>query len=825
MSDILQVKKRNGRLQKLDINKVNLCAQRACEGLENVSASEVVIDAHVQLYEKIPTQEIDKALIMSARTKIEKDPNYSHVAARLLLGNIHKEVFGVSVDKDAFDHQYRLSFIRNIKHLVKENILNKRLLEFDLKKLSEALVLERDFKFKYLGLQILFDRYFHKLNDRRLESPQSFWMRVAMGLSLNEKNKEEKCIEFYNAISQFHLCPSTPTLFNSGSVRSQLSSCYLNTFDDSIDGIFDGAWQEARKSKFAGGLGFDVTNFRSSGSHIKGTNGTSSGLIPWLKIYNDLLVAVNQGGKRPGAGCAYIEPWHLDIHEFLDLKKNTGDERRRCHDMNTANWLPDLFIRRVQEDRDWYLFSPSDVRDLHELYAKDFDKAYIKYCKKADAGEIENYEIVKAKDLWKKMLKILFETGHPWMTFKDNANMRYSNIHEGIVHSSNLCTEIFLHTKPSKYQQGEKVEVGETAVCNLSSVNLKEHLKDNGKLDFKKLAKTISIQMRMLDNVIDLNFYPTKEAEKSNLSHRPVGAGSMGWADVFHSYKVNFSSDEAVKFSDELYEFISYHCIMNSNKISKEKGCYSTYHGSLWSKGELPIDTYKNLMKYLDQKPISHRGRNFTPELDWKKLRESIKQHGMRNSNTMAIAPTATISYIQGCSTSVEPDFSTLFVYENKSGNLMIVNEWFVKECKELDIWNPTLVEMLKAVDGNLLNLNGEIPQQLKDRYCTAFDHDQFKLIESGAAKQKWIDMGQSLNLFNNKTSLKYLNDLYIHARNKGLKSTYYLRTKSASEIEKSTTITQESGNNNNSNPSDSDGSGSTPKACSILDPECESCQ
>ena len=401
----------------------------------------------------------------------------------------------------------------------------------------------------------------HHLNGRRMESPQAFWMRVAMGLAIgeDESKREERAVEFYNAISSFTLCPSTPTLFNSGSTHSQLSSCYLNTFDDSIDGIFEGLWQEARKSKYAGGLGFDVSNFRSAGSYIKGTNGTSSGLIPWLKLYNDLLVAVNQGGKRPGAGCAYIEPWHLDIEDFIDLKKNVGDERRRCHDMNTAHWLPDMFFRVIEKDGDWYLFSPSEV-DLHDCYGEEFDKRYKKYCKMADEGEIKNFKKVPIKELWKKMLRILFETGHPWMTFKDNANLRYSNSHEGVIHSSNLCTEIFLHTKPSKFKEGEKVEVGETAVCNLSSINLKEHLKENGKLDFKLLAKTIATQMRMLDNVIDLNFYPTKESEKANLSHRPVGAGSMGWADVFHSYQVDFSSDDSVKFSDELYEFISYHC-------------------------------------------------------------------------------------------------------------------------------------------------------------------------------------------------------------------------------------------------------------------------
>ena len=820
MSGKINVKKRNGRLEQLNIDKINLCAERACVDLENVSASEVVLDAHVQLYDKISTKEIDKALIMSARSKIEKDPNYSYVAARLFLGNIHKEVFGESRDKDVFEQQYRLSFVRNIKKLVKFGTLNEKLLEYDLKKLAENLVLDRDYKFKYLGLQIVHDRYLLHIDGRRLEAPQSFWMRVAMGLALNEENKEEKCIEFYNAISQFHICPSTPTLFNSGTVRSQLSSCYLNTFDDSIDGIFEGLWQEARKSKFAGGLGFDVTPFRASNSYVKGTNGKSSGLIPWLKIYNDTLIAVDQGGKRPGAGCAYIEPWHLDIEDFLDLKKNTGDDRRRCHDMNTANWLPDLFIKRVQSDGDWYLFSPSDTRDLHELYGEAFDKKYKSYCKKAEKGDIENFRKIKAKDLWKRMLRTLFETGHPWMTFKDNANMRYSNGHEGVVHSSNLCTEIFLHTKPSKYELGEKTEVGETAVCNLSSINLKEHI-ENNKLNYKLLAKNIAIQMRMLDNVIDLNFYPTKEARKANMSHRPVGAGTMGWADVFNAHKVNFSSEDAVKFSDELYEFISYHCLLNSSKIAKEKGAYSTYEGSLWSQGILPIDTYKSLMEYLGEKPIIHRGKKYAPEVDWKSLRNHIGSHGMRNSNTMAIAPTATISYIQGCSASIEPDFSTLFVYENKSGNLTIVNEWFINECKELGVWNPKLIEMLKAVDGDVTRLNGELPDDLKSRYRTAFDHDQFLLIDSAAARQKWIDMGQSLNLFNSSNSLKYLNDLYLHARNKGLKSTYYLRNRAASKIEKSTG----GGDASDSGADNSDSGESAPTACSIIDPTCESCQ
>jgi ribonucleoside-diphosphate reductase alpha chain len=811
MSKVANVKKRNGELEKLNINKINLCAERACEGLEHVSASEVVLDAHVQFYEEISTKEIDKGLVMSARAKIEKEPNYSYVASRLLLGNIHKEVFGESRDKDSFELQYKISFVKNIKKLVKKEILSSRLLEFDLKKLSEALDPKRDLNFKYLGLQIVYDRYLHNVDGRRLETPQAFWMRTAMGLALNEENKNEKAIEFYDTLSEFRLCCSTPTLFNSGSNHSQLSSCYLNTFDDSIDGIFEGLWQEARKSKFAGGLGFDVTPLRSSNSFVKGTNGLSSGLIPWLKIFNDTLIAVDQGGKRPGAGCAYLEPWHLDFEDFISLKKNTGEERRRCHDLNTAAWIPDLFMKKISEDSDWYMFSPSDV-NLHELCGEEFEEAYEEYCQMAKKGKIKNYKKVSAKELWKKILKMLFETGHPWITFKDNANFRYSQKHCGVIHSSNLCTEIFLHTKPSKYDNGEKIEIGETAVCNLSSINLKQHLK-NGKLDYKLLAKTIATQMRMLDNVIDLNFYPTKEAKKANLKHRPVGAGTMGWADVFHSYKIDFSSDEAVKFSDELYEFISYHCILSSSRLAKERSVYETYKGSLWEQNTLPIDTYKELMEFLGEKPITHRNRKFTPEVDWKALRSHINEYGMRNSNTMAIAPTATISYIQGCSASVEPDFSALFVYENKSGNLMISNEWFVKECKDLGLWDNNFIEMVKSIDGDVLRLNGNVPKDISKRYRTAYDHDQFKLIESAGARQKWIDMGQSLNLFNNGTSLKFLNDLYMHARKNGLKSTYYLRGKSASTIEKSTVNTNQGTEEAES------------LACKITDPTCESCQ
>ena len=506
----IKIKKRNGRLEDFQVDKINGSAQRACLGIKDVSASEIVLDAQLQLYDKITSSEIDQALILSAREKIEKEPNYSYAGARLLLNSLYKEVFKQGVESGAFELQYRKSFVQNIKTLESVGRLDPRLLDFDLKKLSNALVLDRDYRFKYLGIQILHDRYFLREDRKIMEAPQSFWMRVAMGLAINEKDKEDWAIKFYNLISQLKYTPSTPTLFNSGTIHSQLSSCYLNTFEDSIDGIFDGAWQEARKSKFAGGLGLDVTPFRSTGSHINGTNGISSGLVPWLKIYNDLLVAVNQGGKRPGAGCAYLEPWHMDYEDFLNLRRNTGDDRLRCHDLNTASWIPDLFMRRVQEEGDWYMFDPRECPDLHDLFGEDFDKKYDMYSKRAEEGEIKTFKKVPAKELWKKMLKVLFETSHPWNTFKDPCNIRYTNQHEGAVHSSNLCTEITLHTKASKYKSGEKVEVGETAVCNLGSVNLVNHMNEIYKKDgslskrsinFTELGSTIDLAVRMLDKV------------------------------------------------------------------------------------------------------------------------------------------------------------------------------------------------------------------------------------------------------------------------------------------------------------------------------------
>ena len=817
----IKVKKRNGRLEDFNVDKINASAQRACEGIENVSASEIVLDAQLQLFEKAKTTEIDQALILSAREKIEKEPNYSFVGAGLVLNNLYKEVFKEGVDSDVFELQYRKSFVLNIKKLVKSGRFDKRLLNFDLKKLSEALVINRDKLIKYLASQILCDRYLTKEEGKTMESPQAFWMRVAMGLAIKEEDKEVRAIEFYNLLSQFRYTSSTPTLFNSGTAHSQLSSCYLNTFDDSIDGIFDGAWQEARKSKFAGGLGLDVTPFRSSGAHIKGTNGISSGLIPWLKIYNDLLIAVNQGGKRPGAGCAYLEPWHLDYEAFLNLRRNTGDERLRCHDMNTASWIPDIFMRRVQKEGDWYMFNPSECPELHELFGAAFDKKYKFYCKKAEKGEVENFKKMPAKDLWKKMLKVLFETSHPWNTFKDPSNIRYSNQHEGAVHSSNLCTEILLHTKPSKYKSGQKVEVGETAVCNLGSINLKNHVRELESKDgsiikgiaWTELAETIETAIRMLDNVVDINFYPTEEARNSNMQHRPIGLGMMGLHDVLHMLNISFDSDEAVRFNDELFEFYSYHAIAASNKLAKERGSYQSFDGSLWSQGILPIDTFKSLMEYRG-KDIPQPDPDKFIKKDWDALREEIKETGMRNSNTMAIAPTATIGYINGVEQSIEPNFSMLFVYENKSGNFYIMNEHFVRDMKAEGLWTPEIIAMVKEADGDVSLLNGSLPDWIKEKYKTAFDRDIFKLIECNAVRQKWIDQGISFNLYNKSTSLKYLNDIYMAAWEAGLKTTYYLRNRGASKVEKS--ISEEA---------KEEGAEIEPTACSILDPGCESCQ
>lgn len=802
----IKVKKRNGRLEDLNLDKINRSVERACRGLENVSVSEIVLDANVQFYNRISTEEIDKALIFSAKSKIENDPEYNLVAARLLLNTIYKEVFGEGVDSDVFDFQYKKSFITNIKKLVKDNRIDKSLIEkFDLKKLADHIKPDRDLLLKYISVQTLYDRYFLHIDNVRKEVPQTFWMRVAMGLAINEQNPDEMAIKFYDVMSQLYYLPSTPTLFNSGTTHSQLSSCYLNVFDDSIDGIFDGLWQEARKSKYAGGLGASVTPFRATNSKIVGTNGTSSGLIPWLKLFNDMALAVNQSGKRKGSMAVYLEPWHLDFEDFLELKKNTGDERRRCHDLFTAAWIPDLFMRKVEADEDWYMFSPDQTPELHELFGKEFDKKYNEYCELANSNEI-SYKVVKAKELWKKILRALPETGGPWVTFKDESNRRYSNQHLGVIHSSNLCTEILRHTISSKYKDGVKTSVGETAVCNLGSLNLKRMV-NKGKIDYDLLKEVIDIAIRMLDNVIDINFYPTEEARNSNLSHRPIGLGSMGWLDLMYELGLSYNSPECVEFCDNLQEEISYHAFNASYELAKERGAYKTFNGSLVSKGILPIDTAKN----------------GTGKFDWRSLGEKLKA-GVRNADIMAIAPTASISYLAGCSQSIEPDYSVLYVYSTLSGSFTLINENFVNDCKKAGIWCKELIEAVKQVNGKVSQLN--IPESIKNKYPTAFEVKQENLIKCAAARQKWIDMGQSLNLYYDGDSLKQLSDLYFLAWREGLKTTYYLRSKRASSLEKSTA----SLNNNTrfivTETSDKEEPiGYAPVACSINNPDCESCQ
>lgn len=792
----LHVTKRSGVVEEFVADKINHRAERACEGLEDVSASEVVLQARMDMYDGIKTSELDQALINSARGKIQDEPNYSLVAARLLLFTIYEEVFGEPEDIEdrgdalygaAMVEQHKNHFIRNLKHGVEQELLNPELLTFDLDKITAALDVERDYGFQYLGLQTVYDRYLQRdrKDNHRIETPQAFFMRVAMGLALEETNREEKAIEFYGKLSRFDMLSSTPTLFNAGTTKSQLSSCYLNTVDDSIDGIFDGLWQEARKSKHAGGLGFDLTPLRSRGSYIKGTNGENQGAVYFWKLYNDLLVAVNQGGRRRGAGCMYLESWHADIEDFISLRKATGDDRQRAHDMNTANWIPDLFMKQVIDDGKWYLFSPNEVPDLHDSYGEEFERLYNEYVEKGKAGELRVFNEIDAKKLWKKMLRSIFETGHPWITFKDPSNVRYSLQHEGTVHSSNLCTEILEHTKASTYVDGVKTEIGETAVCNLGSINLGAHVEDAA-VNWDKLAATVKTTVRMLDNVIDINYYPTAEAKNSNLKHRFIGMGTMGWQDLFYMMGVNYESPQAVALSDKIFEFISYHAIQTSSELAKEKGKFKTYEGSTWSKNIFPIDTYKTLMESRGDKGLMIGDAVET--LDWAPVRAHVKEHGMRNALTMAIAPTATISFIAGCSQSIEPDFGVLYVYSTLSGEFVLTNRHFVADMKRMGLWDTDMVQLIKHVDGDLSLLDDDvIPQQIKDKYKTAFNLDQTKLIECAAARQKWIDQGMSLNLYNNQTSLKILNDIYMHAWKTGLKTTYYLRNESASRVEKST--------------------------------------
>jgi ribonucleoside-diphosphate reductase alpha chain len=766
----------NGVIKPLDMAALQMVIQAACEGLGNAVNAEPIIKETIKgLYEGVPMAQVYDSAILASRTWIENDPAYSQVTARILMHTIRKEILGREVPQGAMAAEYINYFPQFIKQGADAELLDKRLLTYDLVKLGAALKADRDLQFNYLGLQTLYDRYFLHIEDHRIEMPQAFFMRVAMGLALNEVNREERAIEFYEILSTFDFMSSTPTLFNSATLRSQLSSCYLTTIPDDLDGIYEGLKENALLSKFAGGLGNDWTNVRSLGSHIKGTNGKSQGVVPFLKVVNDTAVAVNQGGKRKGAVCAYLETWHLDVEEFLELRKNTGDDRRRTHDMNTANWIPDLFMKRVMEKGEWTLFTPSTCPDLHDKFGLEFEKAYLAYEQKAANGEIKPFKKVSALDMWRKMLGMLFETGHPWITFKDPCNVRSPQQHVGVVHSSNLCTEITLNTNET-----------EIAVCNLGSVNLAVHLKTdaNGSLvlDHEKLQKTIRTAMRMLDNVIDINYYAVAKARNSNMKHRPVGMGIMGFQDCLHMLRIPYASDAAVQFADESMEAVCYYAYLASTELAEERGTYETYKGSLWDRGILPQDS----VKLLAEQRGGYVEVDMSSKMDWAPVRNRIKQFGMRNSNCVAIAPTATISNIIGVSACIEPTYQNLFVKSNLSGEFTVVNDYLVRDLKARGLWDEVMIADLKYFDGSLSKID-RIPQDLRDLYATAFEVEPQWLVEAASRRQKWIDQAQSLNIYMSGASGKKLDDTYKLAWLRGLKTTYYLRTISATHVEKST--------------------------------------
>lgn len=764
----------DGQRVLLDHDKLKKLITAACIGLEShVDADAILHETLRNLYDGVPVEELYKSAILAARALMEKDPAYSQVTARLLMHTIRKEVFGKEVAQADAAQNYVEYFPKFIKKGIEAELLDAKLGQFDLKKLAAALVPERDLQFGYLGLQTLYDRYFLHVQGTRIEMPQAFYMRVAMGLALNEINREARAIEFYTLLSTFDFMSSTPTLFNSGTVRSQLSSCYLTTVADDLDGIYEAIKENALLAKYAGGLGNDWTPVRALGAHIKGTNGKSQGVVPFLKVVNDTAVAVNQGGKRKGAVCAYLETWHMDIEEFLELRKNTGDDRRRTHDMNTANWIPDLFMKRVMEKGEWTLFSPSDVIDLHDKFGKEFEQAYLAYEAKAANGEMPLFKKIQALDLWRKMLSMLFETGHPWITFKDPCNIRSPQQHVGVVHSSNLCTEITLNTNDS-----------EIAVCNLGSVNLPAHMKD-GKLDHEKLRKTVNTAMRMLDNVIDINYYAVKKARDSNLRHRPVGMGIMGFQDCLHMMRIPYASDQAVEFADRSMEAVCYYAYHASTELAEERGMYSSYRGSLWDRGILPQDS----LKLLAEERGGYLEVDTTETLDWSALRQRIKQFGMRNSNCVAIAPTATISNIIGVSACIEPTYQNLYVKSNLSGEFTEINEYLVRDLKTRGLWDEVMIADLKYFDGSLAKID-RIPQDLRDLYATAFEVEPKWLVEAASRRQKWIDQGQSLNIYMAGASGKKLDETYKLAWLRGLKTTYYLRTIGATHTEKSTSKT-----------------------------------
>lgn len=795
----------DGKVVPLDVKRLTHLVLSACQGLTDVSPQHIIDDTQRNLFDKVPVREVNKALIMSTRVLIEKEPNYSYVAARLLLDQLRSEALSFLnvADKATYEEMeslYPTYFSAFIERGVEVELLDKRLKTFDLKKLGKALKPERDLKFTYLGLQTLYDRYFLHHHSIRFELPQAFFMRVAMGLALEEKDKEKRAIEFYDLLSSFDFMSSTPTLFNSGTLRPQLSSCYLTTVPDDLDGIFSAIKDNALLSKYAGGLGNDWTSVRAMGARIKGTNGKSLGAVPFLSVANATAVAVNQGGKRKGAVCAYLETWHKDIEEFLELRKNTGDERRRTHDMNTANWIPDLFMKRVYEGKDWTLFSPDEVPDLHDAYGKKFEKLYVAYEAKAAKGDIHNFKTIPALTLWRKMLTLLFETGHPWVTFKDPCNLRSPQQQAGVVHSSNLCTEITLNTS-----------IDEIAVCNLGSVNLSEHLTKDG-LDKEKLRKTVHTAIRMLDNVIDINYYAVPQARNSNYKHRPIGLGLMAFQDALYSLGIPYTSEQGVEFADRSMELISYYAIEASTLLAEERGKYSSFDGSLWSQGILPIDSIKLLQQERGEEFLE---QNQSQTLDWDTLRKRVKSVGMRNSNVLAIAPTATIANICGVSQSIEPTYQNLFVKSNLSGEFTVINPYLVSDLKKLNLWDDVMVNDLKYYNGSVAKIS-RIPEKIKQCYATAFEIDPIWLVEAASRRQKWIDQAQSLNLYMAEPSGKKLDALYRHAWIRGLKTTYYLRSLGATNTEKSTVTTDGALNAVQVD---------EPKACLITDPTCEACQ
>src|SRR5438270_195263 len=760
----------NGQRKPLQRDALRRLVVAACEGLAD-ALSEPILEATLRdLYDGVPMDEVRKSAVLAARALIEKDPAYSYVTARLLLDIIRLEVLGEEASQGDMETRYAAYFPQSIERGIAAELLESELARFDLDKLGKALKARRDLQFGYLGLQTLYDRYFLHVHGRRIELPQVFFMRVAMGLALREKNREQRAIEFYNVLSTFDFMSSTPTLFNAGTQRSQLSSCYLTTVSDDLDGIYEAIKENALLAKYAGGLGNDWTPVRALGSHIKGTNGKSQGVVPFLKVVNDTAVAVNQGGKRKGAVCSYLETWHLDIEEFLELRKNTGDDRRRTHDMNTANWIPDLFMKRVMQNADWTLFSPSDVRELHEKFGKAFEEAYLRYEDQAARGEIKLYKRVPAVQLWRKMLSMLFETGHPWITFKDPCNLRSPQQHVGVVHSSNLCTEITLNTSRD-----------EIAVCNLGSVNRVAHMTERG-LDFDKLKHTIRIAMRMLDNVIDINYYAVKKARDSNQRHRPVGLGIMGFQDCLHRLHIPYASPAAVEFADRSMEMVAYASYWASTELAEERGRYASFPASLWDRGVLPQDT----LDLLAAERGGYVELDRSASLDWDALRARIKRHGMRNSNCLAIAPTATIANIIGVSASIEPTYQNLFVKSNLSDEFTVVDEYLVADLKAAGLWDEVMIADLKYFDGNLARID-RAPAALRKLYATAFEIEPKWLVEAGARRQKWIDQSQSLNIYMAGASGKKLDETYKLTWLRGLKTTYYLRAMGATHAEKST--------------------------------------